>query len=504
MMRRPRWTHTLALALVCQAAMVVVAPAARAAGLVEVWQAAVDHDKTLAAALATHVAAQPRRAQAAALWRPNVALSTSVGVAAGNTTTHGAQFSAPGFGSAADVGFATSVNSGLAARAAITLVQPLVNPARRAQQVQIGLGVDIADAQWLAEQQALMLRTAERYFDLALAEQALQVQQRQLVAVQRAGTEAQDRFKLGAVAVTDTYEAQARLGGVQAQRMAAGVALRLKRQWLADSSGLPAEGLQAHLPLGQMRALPAPTLDAALADAEAGNPGLRMGRLALAIAQQEAAKHGRRASATVDVVGQFAQERLSGHGDFGNASNRAGNRSIGLQLTVPLFDGGARDARQQEAQRQAQQAAADLDNNREQVAQQVRAAWLGLSVGSERITALAQALHAAQARRDATALGREVGHRTTLDLLNAENDHAGAQLALAQARVDLVMARLRLAALAGALDAQALRAADLDAAPALAAEQAPPSTSSTPTTAPTTAAITAPITASTTAQKVTP
>ncbi len=450
---------TLAVAV----AMACLAPAVMAADLVAVWQAAARHDKTLAVADAAHAAAQPRRDQAAALWRPQVALSTSVGIAGSNTATQGAQFSAPGFGTSRDVGFATSINSGVAARAAVTLVQPLVNPLRRAQQVQIGLAVDVAEVQWLADRQALMLRTAERYFDLALAEEALRVQQRQLDAVQRAGDEAQDRFKIGASPVTDTYEAMARLGAVRAQRMATDVDLQLKRQSLADSSGLPADGLQARLPLGRMASLPTPALATALADAEAGNPGLRMRRLALDIARQEAAKHSLRASATVDVVGQLAQEHLSGQGDFGHASNRAGNRSIGLQLTVPLFDGGARDARQLETLRLADQAAAELDSSREQLAQQVRTSWLGLNVGAERIAALAQALQAAQARSDATALGREVGDRTTLDLLNAENDRATAQLALAQARVALVVERLRLAALAGALDEQALRAAEQDA-----------------------------------------
>ncbi len=458
-MRSIRWTVTVAAALVCQA------PAATAGDLVGIWQAAVRHDKTLAVADAAYAAAQPQREQAAALWRPNVALSTSIGIAGSHTSTQGAQFSAPGFGMSRDVAFATSVNSGVATRAAVTLVQPLFNPLRRAQQLQIGLSVEVAEAQWQAARQALTLRTAERYFELALAEETLRVQQRQIAAVQRAGEEAQDRFKLGSTPVTDTYEAQARLGGVRAQRMAADVDLRLKRQVLADSSGLPVSELQARLPLGRMTRLPTPALETALAEAEAGNPGLRMRRLALDIARQEAAKHSQRASATLDIVAQVAQEHLSGTGDFGSASNRAGNRSIGLQLNVPLFDGGARDARQLQTLRLDEQAAAEVDSAREQVAQQVRSAWLGLNVGTERIAALTQALRAADARSDATALGREVGHRTTLDLINAENDRAAAQLALAQARVVLVMERLRLAALAGALDEQALRAADLDAAP---------------------------------------
>jgi outer membrane protein len=461
-MRHPWRFGALALALS------VAAPAAMAADLVEVWQAAARNDRTLAVAGAAHAAAQPRRAMAEALWRPNVALSASLGIAGSDTSTQGAQFSAPGFGQSGGVAFATSVNSGTAARAALTAVQPLYNPQRRAQQQQLGLSVDLADLQWQAARQALMLRTAERYFDLALAEEALRVQQRQLESVQRAGDEAQDRFKLGSVPVTDTYEAQARLGGVRAQRLAADSELRLKRQWLADSTGLPAETLQARLPLGQLAGLPTGPLDSWLAEAEAGNPGIRQRRLALEVARQEAAKHSRRASATVDLVAQLSREHLGGHGDFGSASNAAGNRSIGVQLNLPLFTGGYRDARQQEALKQADQAEAEVDDTRLQVAQQVRSAWLGLSVGSERMVALAQALLAAEARRDATELGRQVGHRTTLDLLNAENDRAAARLALAQARVAVLMARLQLSALTGRLDEETLRLAGQALAPAAA------------------------------------
>ena len=73
---------------------------------------------------------------------------------------------------------------------------------------------------------------------------------------------------------------------------------------------------------------------------------------------------------------------------------------------------------------------------------------------------------ASEARLDATAVGHEVGQRTTLDLLNAETDRAGAGLALAQARVGLWLDRLRLAMLAGQLDETLLRTADADLVPA--------------------------------------
>jgi len=129
-------------------------------------------------------------------------------------------------------------------------------------------------------------------------------------------------------------------------------------------------------------------------------------------------------------------------------------------VTVPLYTGGYRNARQDEALHLVDKARADTERARQQVALQTRAAWLGLTVGARRVGALAEALQANRARLSATRLGRKVGDRTTLDLLNAENDTANAELALLQARVALLMDHLRLSALAGQLDEAALQAAN--------------------------------------------
>jgi outer membrane protein len=456
-----RW-HLPALAL----ASAALAPAAHAVDLVEAWQAAALNDKGLAVVQAAHAAAQPRRDQAAALWRPTVAASATVGVASSQTDTTGAQFTAPGLGTSNGVGFNTSVTGGTATRWALSAVQPLYNRERRAQQQQLALSVDGAELALQAGRQALMLRTAERYFDLALAEEAVRVQQQQLVAVQRASDEALDRFKLGAVPVTDTHEAQARLAGVRAEALAAQTDLQLKRQALADSTALSADRLTARLPGGNLSDGPQRPLDPWLADALAGNPTLRQQQLAGDIARQEAAKYSLGASPRVDLVAQAMGDRLSGSGHYGSASNAASQQSIGLQVTVPLFTGGWRDAKQSEALLLADQAGAELAQAQQQVAQQVRSSWMGLNLGVQRVQALREALAASLSRRDATTLGVTVGHRTTLDLLGAETDRAAAQLSLAQARVGLWLDRLRLAALAGQLDEAALRAANADLMPA--------------------------------------
>ena len=453
-LRRPlRWSL---LAVACAAAV----STAGAADLLQAWQAAQQHDRSYAVARAAHAAAQPRRDQAAALWRPNVALSAAAGIGTHDSDVRGAQFSAPGMGTFSGADFSTSVHGGSATRWALQASQPLINPQRRVQQQQLSASVDVAEVQWQAAQQALMLRTAQQYFEVALAQEALRVLGSQLSAVQRTSDEVQERFTLGQLPVTDTHEARARLSGLRAQQLAAQSALDIKRRQLADSTGLSGADLVAYLPADNPPAT-ARTLEAWQLDAASNNPLIRQQLLALDVARLEADKHRLSASATLDLVAQAAQERLHGSGDFGSgARNKATSAQVGVQLTVPLFTGGMRSAKEEEALRLLDAAQAQLDATREQVAQQVHAAWLGLSVGRERVEALAQALQASQARADATQLGHEVGDRTLLDLLNAQNDNANARLALAQARSQLLQEGLRLAQLAGQLDESALRSAN--------------------------------------------
>lgn len=448
------------LALACST------PAAWATDLLQVWQAAQQNDRELAVARAAQATAQPRRDQAAALWRPGVAFTASAGLATGESSMRGAQFSAPGMGTSSGVNFGTSVTGGTATRWALQASQPLYNPQRRAQQQQLGLQADMADLEWQAAQQALMLRTAQRYFDVALAQEALGVLDLQLQAVQKAATEAQDRFDIGSAPVTDTHEARARLAVLRVQRLAAQTDLDVKRRQLADSTALAPSALAVRLP-GASVPPPPRALEVWQQEAEAANPAIRLQQLAADMARAEAEKHRRGASATVDLVAQAAQERLQGSGDFGSARNKSLNALVGVQLNVPLTTGGYRSAKEEEALRLVDKAQAQVQSTREQVAQQVHGAWLGLSLGAERVQALAEALSASEARRDATQTGHEVGHRTLLDRLNAENDTAAARLALAQARAGLLLDRLRLAQLAGRLDEDTLRAANqaLSAAP---------------------------------------
>lgn len=440
-------------------ALLLAAAPAWSLDLVQAWRAAAAHDPEFAAARAARAVGQARRDEAGALWRPAVTLEAGAGWATSENATRGARFSAPGFGTSTGVNFDTSVTGGTSARYGVALRQPLYSRERLAQARQLQVAGDAADVAFRAAEQDLMLRSAQRYFDAVVAGEQLRLLEQQAAAAQRAHVEAQDRFRIGDRPVTDVHEAAARAAALRAQRLAAANELEVRQALLADLTGQPAGGAPVPPRSAPVRPAPGP-LDGWLQRAARDNPQVRLAELELRNAEQEAAKTAGAFSPSLDLVAQLGRDRIAGSGDFGRASNTSTQHAVGVQLTVPLSTGGRRTAQQAQTRALLQKAQAELEHARLQATQQTRAAWLELSVGQDRAGALEAGLQASRARLDATHVGLLAGDRTTLDLLNAQNDAAAAELAVLQARVALLTQRLRLAALAGTLDEAALAAAD--------------------------------------------
>jgi outer membrane protein len=451
----PKMMHRM----LASAVLALAALDAGATDLLQVWQAAARHDPQGAMLEAGRAAGATRREQAASLWRPNVGLSAAAGWSSANSRMDGAQFSAPPpFGTSSGVAFGTSVEGGTATRWTLGIKQPLHDATRSAQGRQLGIAADAAELEYRHGRQQWMLQLTQRYFELVLAERRLALLQQQHAAVEKALVEARDRFELGDIPVTDTHEAAARARGLQAQLVAAGNELELARQQLADISGLPAAELKPLAPSTGQLAGELEPLAHWLQQASQSNPMLLLQQAQADAASQEVRKHELAGSATLDLVAQAGRERLSGSGDFGSASNTQSQHMVGVAFNLPLYTGGWRSARLEESLRLQDKARAQVEQARLQVGQMTRAAWLALQSGQARIAALEQASIASQSRLEATRLGRQVGDRTTLDLLNAENDATAAELALLQGRVELLQSQLQLHALAGRLEEQGLQA----------------------------------------------
>lgn len=441
------------------------AGAADAPTLVEAWRSAERFDADIGVSRAEHRAGQSRRVQSTRVWQPSVTFSATGGVGRADTAVDGARFSAPGFGTSEGVAFDTSVTTGASGQFVLAARQPIFNRELDAQTRQLALSADAAELQWEAARQELMLRTAERWLEVSLAAESLRVARRHQEAVARALGEATERYRIGDAPVTGTHEARARMEAVGAQILAAETDLDTREVALADVTGLPRETLRIGPPVRTQAEAPLEPLSRWLDEAASRNPGIRLGVVDAGVARERAAALAHASSPSIDLVARAGREGISGRGAYGSASNAAGNALIGVQITVPLYTGGMRDARHEEALHQVERADASLERTRRLVARQTRAAWLGLSAGAGRVAALTQGVVASEARLASTRMGAEVGDRSTIELLDAENDAADAALSLARARVGLLADRLRLGALAARLEEVDLHRVDQALAP---------------------------------------
>lgn len=427
--------------------------------LIAGWQAAAGHDPQYAAALAEVRAGQAKARQGDALWRPNVALTLSGGWAEQRSDTSGAGFSAPGFGRSTDVAFNTQIDSGNAQSWALTLQQPLYNSARSAGAEQLHLQASLADEQLRAAQQALMLRVAQAHFAVLSAREGVKASQAEQAAAVRALGEAKERFAAGAVPVTEVDDAQARHDAVAAQGLAAQDALLQAQADYTALTGLPASQL-ADLP---DRAAVS-TDPGALADWQARarqqSPQLAQALIGTQAAQAEVRRHAASSGVSLDLLARAGGDRISGDGPYatsGSASYRSGARWVGLQLTVPLYTGGLRSAQEDEAAAQLERSRAQARTAETELDRLTRAAWLAVNTGSAQVRAYEQARTSAAKRLDATRTGLDAGDRTMQNVLDAERDLHASELAWQQARLNVLLGRLNLAAAAGQLDESTLK-----------------------------------------------
>lgn len=440
-------------------------PSVQALNLLQTWEQARQHDPQMQVVQATRSSVQAYAAQAQSLWRPVVMGSATVGAMSAESRMQGAQFTAPGFGQSNGVSFGTSASAATSTRWSLQAKQALYSPERQAQRAQLQQAAGVAE--WRADlaHQQFMLLTVQRYFNVLLAERQQHVLKNQLAAVERSLTEALDRFAIGDLPVTDTHEAAARASGLQAQWLAADSDLQMARQVLAESTRLPIGALKPQAPKVAEPFTASPALDQVLSQVREANTGLRLKKAQWDVARQEVKKHQARGGITLDLVAQAGRDRLSGDGDFGPASNTQSQQMVGLSLNVPLYSGGYRSAKLQEAVSAQAQAEAEYELAVQQTQQQARSVWLALQTGPARLSALQAAWKASSARLDATRLGRQVGDRTTLELLQAENDAAQAELGWLRAQTELLITRLQLDALTGSLSMNSLQAINAQLAP---------------------------------------
>jgi outer membrane protein len=417
------------------AALLAAAPAL-SADLLSVYREATLQDAVYAAAKAQYIAAQERLPQGRALLLPNVNIG-----AGSDYNNADAQYK--------NSTFPSGKREFYDYRYGVNVTQPLYNSQNAATFEQAKIQVRQAQTQLGAAAQDLMTRVAQAYFDVLLARANLSTIESQKIAVAEQLEQAKRNFVVGTATITDSREAQARYDLVVAQELVAQNDVEVKNRALEQLVGKP---------VGTLSGLSAPvTLNAPQpAEMDAWVEQAYQSSLQIAIAQHSvelAAREIERASAghrpTLDAVGSLTQTYASSS-LFGVGSDvRA--LVIGVQLNLPLYQGGAISSRVREAVANQERARQDLENARRSAALQTRTAYLGVTSGLAQVKALQQAVGSTQLQLESTKLGQEVGVRTAVDVLNAEQQLSAARRDLSQALYSTILNQLRLKAAVGKL-----------------------------------------------------
>jgi outer membrane protein len=180
----------------------------------------------------------------------------------------------------------------------------------------------------------------------------------------------------------------------------------------------------------------------------------------LAIATAEIGRYRLNGRPTVDLVASYTAKNQSGSLSPAIAPDGSRSAAIGLQFNMPLYTGGALSSKERESLAKQRQAEHDLAGAKKDARLQVQDSFLSVKNGVARIAALEQSLKSNQTALEATTLGRDVGTRTELDVLDAQQRVYTSQLELAQARNDYLLGRVRLVMAAGELQESDLRALD--------------------------------------------
>ncbi len=331
---------------------------------------------------------------------------------------------------------------------ALTLRQPLFRPQLAAQLRQAKALVAQGDAQLDIERQRLVMRVTEAYLEVLRAEE-----QQRLLAVQRASLAAQldaarKGFAAGSGTRTDIDEAQARLDLQVAQELEGLQAVELGRRQLSAIVGQPVGALSAIAVERLPTTPPREGLEEWITRAEGASPEVTSARAQVAAAREAVDMAKAEFLPTLDGT---AQVLLSDSDSPTQVNSKYNQKSIGVLLTVPLFDGFATRSRVRQAGAEVVRAegllrAASLD-----LSNRVHREFRGVTEGLARIRALEQAVRSSEQLVQSSRRSWQAGARTLLDILNAEQQLGTARRDLATARFNYLLSLIRLRALSGEL-----------------------------------------------------
>lgn len=432
-----------AFPLIIGALSLTVLPA-HAVGLMQAYEEALRNDPTYQGAIHEHDASQENRT----LGRSNLLPSLSLNYSKNKNRADAITPDVLGQLHNQQDNYSSSSGS-------LTLRQPLLNLEGYARYRQGVAQAEYGDAQFASKAQDLKLRIAGSYFDALYAQDQLA-----LVTAQRDALLEQMRvnaklFEKGEGTKTDMLETQAKLDVAEAQLVESRDNVAASLQTISAIVGKDVKFLDPLREDFKVHPLLPATVDEWKAIALANNPDIAALRHGVEIAEQEITKGHAGHLPRLDFVANLEKDKSS---TFNTLNEDIKTRSVGFQLSIPLYSGGSVNAATAQAIANRAKAQSDLDAKIGQIGVELHKDISALQNSLAKIDALEKSVKSSQLLVKATEQSIKGGVRINLDLLNARQQEFTALRELAMARYTYLLTSLRLRSSAGVLSEEDLRA----------------------------------------------
>jgi outer membrane protein len=334
----------------------------------------------------------------------------------------------------------------------LTTTQTLFNGFQTANRTRQAEG-QVSSARELlrSTEQSTLLNAATAYMNLLQTAAILELQRSNVNVLEVTLRQTRDRFTAGEVTRTDVAQAESRLAAGRSQLSLAESNYVTAQAQYQQVIGVPAPARLA--PAAPVDRLSPRTLDGAIARGRTEHPLITTATYNVDIAVQQVKIAEGALYPTLSAVGNVQKT-------FGSASALAVietlSASVGAQLSVPIYQGGSEYSTIRQAKETLGQRRLDLDTARDQVQSTVTQAWGQLEAAKAQINATQAQVTAAEVALNGVREEARVGQRTTLDVLNAQQDLVNARVALVTAQRDRVVASYTVLAATGALSPQVL------------------------------------------------
>lgn len=425
-------------------ALTLAISGAQAADLLSLYREAANQDPAVASAKASLLAARERVTQAEA----------ANGFSAGINAAANANYF--------DLHVRTLSNAQtdrayLTASVQAYVTKPLIRPANNVAIEQANAATTISELALQAAQMDVANRLSQAYFDVLLAQDNVTLVQSQKIAVAEQLAQAKRNFEVGTATIVDTNEAQSRYDQVIAQEIAAQNELDRTRWALRNVVGRYEINLKRLRTAAQMPAPNPANMEAWVTRAEREAYAVRIALQTLAVSEYDVRRAQTGKDWTLDATANVTNSQSTGSATSGFGT-WANSGLIGVTFNWPFDVSGGVNARIRETLALVDKNRNDIEAARRTAGFNVRQSYLGVTSGVAGVAAQQQALKSAETTLASTKLGLEVGVRTNLDVLNAQQQVTQVQRDLALARYNTLLNELRLKAATGVLSEDDIRA----------------------------------------------